>query len=796
MERLLEYFTPKHYDINLYVDKHKGTARGLVSIDGKNSNHVIKFHAVDLTIDRVKINNEITKFSHQDGILSIDTTTQAQELRMDIDYHFSLNHNMQGAYLSSYTYNNREELIVSTQFESHYARECFPCIDEPAAKATFDLSITVPDQEDTVIANTEVIDARRNQDGSKTVVFSRTPRMSTYLLAFCIGKFKSHSKTSLHGVKVTTYCTLSQDDDSVDFANDIAVQSLDYYDRQFGIKYPLAKLDQIAIPDFEAGAMENWGLVTYRESCLLADKNTSMSSKQYIATVIAHELSHQWFGDLVTMEWWNNLWLNESFATVMEYFCVDAIHPEYNIWQDFFTGECLVALRRDALEGVQAVQQDVNDPAEISTLFDSAIVYAKGARLMLMLIRLMGQRQFFAGLKDYFKKHKYSNTTGDDLWAALQAHASFSVKELMDSWILQSGYPVYTDGTAQRFLLTGASDDTTWPMPDIRDDMSGHYLINLSGDEFTDALANFDKLSLEQQLRILIDRTLLAKTSLVSSASLLEILPKFKDNRESSIWDLLASIVADLKLFFPYDDADREQFQQYIYNMVAPQVQWLGYQPKDGESDNDSKLRQIVLGLLGYVESSEITVDLANLYQEDYSLIHPDIRIAVLRAKMRAGKEGIFDNLLKTYRTTSSPELRSDLLAVIASARQHTEQLLTLLEDKDTVRPQDHLYLFAYLLRNFHTYQGATEWFYGHWSYIEQLVGEKSIEDYPRILSSVIRTESDAERFKSFFAKLIHKPVLTRAIEVANTEIDARLRLIKMDNTAVHSRLREKMKNL
>ena len=809
MERLLNYFKPTHYDLNLYIDKHQGTAKGLTIIDGEPQQSAkIKLHAKDLTIDRVKVDEEIVKFKHDGEILEIPAGKQ-----LEINYHFNLNTNMEGAYLSSYDHDGEEELLVSTQFESHYARECFPCVDEPAAKATFDLTISVPDEDDTVISN---MPALKEETGARTtplsqrlfsaieesrdagpvssfrtVKFETTPKMSTYLLAFCIGKFRKKSKTSLHGVKVTTYCTLNHSESSLNFANDIATASLDYYDHHFGTKYPLEKLDQIAIPDFEAGAMENWGLVTYRESCLLADKTTTKTQKEYIATVIAHELSHQWFGDLVTMQWWDNLWLNESFATLMEFICVNDIHPEYRIFEDFFTGECRAALARDAYPGVQAVQQEVSDPAEIATLFDSAIVYAKGAHLMFMLYRLMGERKFFAGLKTYFKTHKYGNTTGDDLWAALQPHADFNVKEFMDAWILQSGFPVITDGKQQRFLLSGATDDTTWPLPKITDDMSGHYIIQLDSPEFEQALKNFPQLNLEQKIRLLLDRSLLAKTSLVSSATLLDLLPKFRFENSSPIWIPVTNLISDLKLFFDPEDPDFKDFQRYILYIITPQLDRLGLKAKPREDDSDAKLRETILGLALFANDQDTIQELALEYDKDLQKIDPELRYFILASRMRLDEDHVFDEYLDLYQKTCDPEIKSDLLFALASAKKHSKKLISLLKQPKIVRPQDHLYLFVRLIRNHKTKQAAIDWLYQNWDYLERLTGDKSIEDYPRLLASVIRTVDEAKAFEDFFSEKADSPVLRRTLKVAKVEIDARLRLLSLDNAEVHRRLKE-----
>ncbi|MBQ7040968.1 M1 family metallopeptidase [Candidatus Saccharibacteria bacterium] len=808
MERLLEYFNPKHYDITLFLNRHSGEAKGHVKITGEPKGGTIKLHAKDLTIDRVKLQDEIVKFTHENDQIEIPYFPELKTATLEIDYHFTLNTNMEGAYLSSYEYEGEEETLISTQLESHYAREAFPCVDEPAAKATFSLIIEIPDQDDTVISNMPakatvslkspadfLIKTAGAKDG-KRVEFEETPRMSTYLLAFCIGRFQKKTTKNANNVEITTYCTLNHPVDSVDFANQIAARSLDYYDFLFGTKYPLKKLDQIAIPDFEAGAMENWGLVTYRESCLLVDKTTTLSAKQYVATVVAHELSHQWFGNLVTMEWWNDLWLNESFANIMEYIAVDALHPEYNIWREYFAGTCRLALLRDALPGIQAVRQDVKDPAEISALFDGAIVYAKGSRLMLMLLREMGSSSFFKGIKDYFKKYAYKNTTGDDLWSSLQPYAKFNVKEFMDAWISQPGFPVFTDEAQQRFLLNGDTDDTKWPLPEVKDDMSGHYLINLSGDEFQAALKNFDKLSLEQKIRLLMDRSLLAKTSLVSSASLLDLLPKFRDEESYAIWGILTSIITDLKVFFPYEDKDRKKFQKYVENLISPQLSRLGIKPKKGESDNDTKLRSIILGLAYYAEHQPTLKALDELYDADFTTLDPEIRVDILLATMDQTKEAVFEDYLAQYQTIDDPEIKDDLLFTITDAKKHSKELIALLDEPKIVKPQDHGYLFGFLMRNYFTKEKAKEWLFGHWTYVEEMVGDKSVDLYPRYFASSVRTAEEAEEFSSFFTPLAERnSAITRAINLAKVEIDSRLKLLSMDNEDVHKKLKNLQKS-
>ena len=801
MERLLDYFVPENYQINLKINKTTEKVEGHATITGVAQGDLIKLNSVRLKISAVTLNGAPADFTVSDEYLEIKGSEFNQKVTIEVDYAHDLNRNMVGTYLSTYNYDGHEERIVGTQFESHYAREAFPCVDEPAAKATFDLTISDYDKEDTILSNMPA-KSEKDEGEYKTVVFETTPKMSTYLVAFVLGRFNSVSTHSLHGVKVTTYAALNHSKSSVKFANDIAAASLDFYDDSFGVPYPLPKMDQVALPDFEAGAMENWGLVTYREACLLVEKDSSLSDKKYVAIVVAHELSHQWFGDLVTMAWWDNLWLNESFANMMEYYCIDHLHPEWNVWEDFFTSDALMALRRDALASVQAVQQEVKNPVEIAMLFDGAIVYAKGARLMLMLMRLMGDKKFLSGLKKYFKKHQYGNTSGDDLWAALQDYADFDVKEFMDAWILQPGYPMLTDGAQQRFLLSGGTDETKWPLPKITDDMSGHYIICLSGVEFEQKIRNFNNLNLEQKLRLLIDRQMLSKTPLVSTGSLMDLLPKFKEETSAAVFEIVADVMSSLKIFCDPESEYYPKLQQYIYNIVSPNLERLGYEPKKGEDDNETRLRSLCLGFAIYSRKEEVLDALTKIYdrdikivdgKRDYTGINSEIRGSVISAKFLTSDEEILSDLIEDYQVESDPNIKSELLSAASMAKKprNINTLIGLLEKPEVVKPQDHIYLFAYLLSNFYAKDRTYDWLYGHYEYIKQITSDKSIDDYVRIGAARIVNMDQRDKYFEFFDPKREEPGLERSIELAHQDVAARLRWIQEDTEGVHRRLSE-----
>ncbi|MBR0431344.1 M1 family metallopeptidase [Candidatus Saccharibacteria bacterium] len=827
MERFLNYFKPEKYNLDIFIDKDKKIISGVVIVSGQVLNETVKFHAVNLEITGVLVNRKEAKFKADGEVLEI-FEVELGEADIIIYYNGKLNENMEGAYLSTYEYKGKKEIIVATQFESHYAREAFPCIDEPAAKAVFKLSISVPEgSDDLVLSNMSELKfssgprrsrpsprgeransptgALRNAPNQtlvsdyKTKLFEPTPRMSTYLLAWVIGKFHGKTVKNKHGVEITTYCALNQDVDSVDFANEVAARSLEFYDDNFGEPYPLKKLDQVALPDFEAGAMENWGLVTYRESMLLVSRNATLGTKKSVALTVAHELSHQWFGDLVTMKWWDDLWLNESFASVMEYYAVDKIHPEYRIFEGFFTGDAYAALLRDAYNGVQSVHQEVHDPAEIATLFDGAIVYAKGARLMLMLIRLMGWNNFCKGLVDYFNKYQYKNTVGDDLWNSLKPYAKFDPGELMHAFIDKPGYPVITNlgknfekFSQKRFLLDGSMEDSDWPLPEITEDMSGHYVLNLSEEEFSQRLNDFNKLGLEEKLRLLIDRDLVTKSGLQSAASLIPLARRFKEESAPAVWNKIAALIANLKIYFDDESEEEKLLKKYVFNLVDRRLDEVGLATKQNDDEDRIRLRANLLALDYYAEDKKRLKKLAEKYRENYTEMDKEIRDDILSAKIYLEPE-MTDEYLEKYKLIVDPEVKFDYLvaACLVKDEKQLEKVLALLGDIKIVKPQDQLHLFIYLYRNPKSKKRAFEWLTKNWDLVKKMGGEKTLNDYPMLVARLARTEEELEKFKEFFDPMRGDLALKRAIEIGKNEIRARVELIQKNKNAVEQELRK-----
>ena len=785
------YFVPERYDLAFRINKTKTKITARVEITGEVKQGEIRLHSVDLDVKNVLVDNvETDHYRCENGELLIPELENGTHTVI-VNYSFVPTANMEGAYLSTYRREGKEERLISTQFESHYARECFPCVDEPAAKAVFKLKITSEDPEDTILSNMPC-DLITREDDCVIATFPDTPRMSTYLVAFCVGKFHYVETKSKHGVRIRSYACLNQPLEDLKYSADFAAEVLDFYDDCFKTPFPLPKMDLIAIPDFEAGAMENWGLVTYREIAMLANEDSSLEQKLYVCTVVAHELSHMWFGDLVTMEWWNDLWLNESFANMMEAYAVDKLRPELGAWDDFDTSVVLSALRRDCLPGVQPVRVDVANVEDIANLFDGAIVYAKGSRLMRMLMRIMGEDNFFAGLVDYFAEHKYQNTTADDLWDALSKHADFDVKEFMTPWLVQSGYPVVDAETGEqhRFLLGGEGEDYRYPIRELMDDLSGHYLIKLSETALDEKLAHLSDLSKEQKLRLLIDRRYLAKTSEVSSASLFKLLEAFKNETDAVIWDMLSVIVNDLKIFFDPHTEEKRAFQRRVGDIARDQFKRLGVVAKANDSDNDRRLRATIMGLMRFSKDEDFEAQIEDVYaKQDITKVDTDLRWVVAAALLRENNS-LSPKYFNIYCTSVDASLKQDIGGALAASRDRDtlKGYLPKLMD-GTIRPQDRFGFYYRLVGNYVSQDDALDWMFANWDWLVKEEGDKTIADYTRYVAAIIRQEEPARRYREFFEPKIDQPALTRDIKVGLADIEAKLQLIKEDQPAVFKEL-------
>ncbi len=827
VSRLINSFTPENYNLSLTLDRTARAFSGTITITGEtHQDDSLRLHAKDLSIETVLINGkQATAKQHENDELEISLSdTPAGKQIVVLGFSGKITDAMHGMYPCYFEHNGEKKELLATQFESHHAREVFPCIDEPEAKATFDVTLTT-ETGITVLGNMPV-DWQREENGQLVTKFDTSPRMSSYLLAWVVGEMHKKTAKTKDGVEVNIWATPAQSPESLDFALDIATRTIEFFDDYFGVPYPLPKSDHVALPDFSSGAMENWGLITYREVALLADPKTiSISSKHYIATVIAHELSHQWFGNLVTMKWWNNLWLNESFANLMEYIAVDALHPEWNIWLDYSSSESIMALRRDALDGVQAVQTEVNHPDEISTLFDGAIVYAKGGRLLRMLQHYIGHEAFRAGLQSYFKKYAYQNTEGDDLWSELSEASGKDISGFMNTWISQPGYPVVhieENGLRQEQFFVGAheSSDKLWPIPleasvpvtpplmeakllstniqpgerlNVGD--TAHFITHYPADHLAALVEQLHSGSLEaiDRLQLLHEQTMLARGGISPSAELIPLLQAYKDETVESVWDIIALALGELKKFVETDKEAEISLRELSRTIAEQEYQRLGWVMKAGEPETDTKLRATILGMTLYGEAKEALDTVHALYESGIDSLDPELRGLIISSNVRHFETPeLIDSLINLYQTTASADLQLDICAGITSTKkpETIQKLLLAMKDSQIVRPQDLFRWFVYMVRGKESRDATWQWMKDNWDWIvEAFGGDKSFDDFPRYAATGLVTAEQLEDYKAFFTPKMNIPALKRVIQLGIGEIEARVELIERDSHAVNTAL-------
>lgn len=818
--RLYQFFKPSYYELSLTPNKSTLRFSGSVSIDGALAPRQteLHLHAKDLIVSEVAINADHRKFKidpKNDELIIMLQPKDAGKIRVSITFEGSITKPMHGLYPCE---TRTGDIILATQFESHHAREVFPCIDEPEAKAVFSLSLTTPTN-DIVLANTEPQKTLRGTDLT-TTVFEDTPVMSTYLLAFVTGPLHAVEGKTKNGTDVRVWASSDHKDETLTFALDTAIRATEFFNDYFDTPYPLTKCDHVALPDFSSGAMENWGLITYREVCLVVDPSTtSTNTKEYAATVIAHELSHQWFGNLVTMKWWDDLWLNESFATLMEYIAVDALYPEWEVMLSFASQEALSAFWRDSITGVQAVKCVVNHPDEISTLFDSSIVYAKGARLLLMAHNFVGRHNFKKGLRLYFERHAYKNTHGNDLWQALEDASGKQVKRFMQDWIEQAGFPlvrVLQEDTRlslsqEQFTNSAKKENNTiWPVPlAIRPKQEKFELLTRSSNTYSLATKRYVRLnadgahysvryeseahrqylkeliqkgsiSASERLFILNDSLMQARAGYGSIAETMDILEALENEQEDPVWGVMSLCMSDARTLVESNKGLESLMKQFAWQLVSVHYTSLGWQKKDDEPLNTTKLRGIILGLATYSERPEVIDAALDEYQRYDSLeqMPADTRHIILTAAVRHGGKDVFSSLIQKYPTIGNAELQQDVCNALASTRDISAAKLILnqLKDGDFVRLQDFDRWIIYLLRNRKARNATWNWFTKNWPWIEQNFGsDKSFDLYPRYAGRVFTSQKWLDKYIEFFEPLKSEIALRRNIEIGVEEIRARV---------------------
>ena len=710
--RLPKNVVPARYDIQIRPDLENFTFEGIetITLNILKKTKSITLHSKELEIETASVSAEVgprrIRLGPTSAIFGKISYDEKKETATFLfpnfispgKYKFTLvfkgiiNDKMRGFYKSSYVHDGKTHHIATTQFEATDARRAFPCFDEPAQKAVFHVSLVVPKGK-TAISNTLPVSVREHEGEYQIVKFSPTPKMSTYLLVFIIGDFEYIETKTKNGVLVRVFTTPKKKHQAK-FALECAVRTLEFYEEYFDIPYPLPVLDMIAIPDFASGAMENWGAITYRESALLVDENhSSLSNKQWVAIIIAHEIAHQWFGNLVTMKWWTHLWLNEGFASYIEYLAVDKLFPEWDIWTQFSTNELGVALRLDALLHTHPIEIPVHHPDEIGEIFDE-VSYSKGASIIRMLADYLGEKDFRDGLRHYLKKHSYSKTVTEDLWHSFEKVSGKPVAKMMHNWTGKGGYPVVKANIIEnklvvsqtRFFLSPISrkkarDNTLWHIPvsfvnekytKINYGEAGFFRTAYSP-ELLGKLAipvREKKLSSRDRLGIIRDLFALAEAGTIPTTDALEFLPSYEDENNYTVWVEIATGLARLEQILAQTPF-AEYLDALILSLFSPLAKKLGWEKKPKELHTDVLLRSLAISRAGRSGDKKIIAEAKKKFTQMQKGIHvnPDIRGAIYAIVASVGSAKEYRALTTRYKKETLHEEKNRIGGVLGDFR-------------------------------------------------------------------------------------------------------------------------------
>ena len=820
-QRLPDTVIPAHYDLTVEPDLAKATFSGREAIDVtlKTPSKAIVLNAAEITFGDVQI---VAGGKTQPAAVTLDaakdqaTFTVPVEIpagpaRIQIAYQGILNDQLRGLYLSKA--NNRRYAV--TQLEATDARRMFPSFDEPAFKATFALTAII-DAGDHAISNGAVVSDKPGPSGKHTITFATTPKMSTYLVALAVGDFECN-EGSADNIPIRI-CSTPDKKGLTGFALESTEQIVKYYNRYYAEKYPFKKLDIVAVPDFAAGAMENTAAIFYRETLLLADAKASVATRTDVAEVLAHEIAHQWFGDLVTMQWWDDIWLNEGFATWMETKPIKAWKPEWHV-ELRETADNQTAMNLDALRATRPIRSKASTPAEINELFDP-IAYQKGGAVLRMIESWVGEAAFQKGVNAYIAKHKYGNARAEDFWTTVAASTGKPVDKVMQTFVDQPGVPLISLSAAcqaehgavtlaqSRYSMNGpaAADAPTWQVPVCLEtggsastcslldaprqevgleacpawtmgnaNGKGYYRSALDGAALKAAAANVSKMSAPERLTLLSDEWALVRAGTHDVGSYLTLASAFGSETSDAV---LASLTRSLRAI----DQDmttpetRPAFRKWVSDLLGPNAAEATVAAARSTGDDSASTRRaVLLGQLGAVGNQSAIEDARALVEEELATpksTDPTVLAAAIPIAAANGDAALYERYLARSKSAVDPEDRYRFLYGLtsftdpASTRRTMEYALG-----PDVRTQDTKIVIAQLLGNEAARPIVWDMLRERWDAVQKKTGEF---DGTTVIVNSLSAFCDAGRaaeIKTFFAA---RPVpeaertLAQAIERVN----------------------------
>ena len=804
---------PNNYNLSLTPDFNSMTFSGKVVIELSifEPTNQITMNAIELDLINSSISTDSGLLSSnnfeyneekEQVTISFENTINESNAVLSVEFTGVLNDRLHGFYRSSYEdENGNQKIMACTPFEPTDARRAFPCWDEPEIKSTFEIMLSVP-KEMEAISNMPINKEEVSENNYKKVYFDKTPIMSTYLLAFIIGDLDKCTTIAENNVEINIWAT-KHNVIHGEFALQVAKDLLKYYNEYFQIDYPLPKLDHLAIPDFAAGAMENWGAITYREVALLFDeKNSAPATKQRIAEIVAHEMAHMWFGDLVTMKWWNDLWLNESFASWMATKAIDHLFPEWNMWTQFIYTDYNSGLSLDGLENSHPIVQAVNNPSEINQLFD-AISYSKGASIIRMLETYVGEDKFRDGLRQYMQLYKYSNAEGNNLWECIQEASETEIIPMMESWTKQTGYPVInitweSDSrlslNQERFLYSNKTNlPDTWLVPisivsgknmdkvdsfildsnsttidaaadtnngfmKVNYDTAGFYRVNYPKEHWKNLseLINKQLLKPTDRLSIQSDAYALAKARKISATVFLELIKSYNNEKDFGVWSDLTNNMRSIDLLLRKTELGKI-YKNMCVETLKPIGEKLGWEVSPNEGHLESLLRTTILSSLGSFGDEDTinkSLELLEQFFSDKISLAPELRSIVYNLSAQTGDKSIYNLILDRAR---KEQLQEEKLRLYASlCRVENDELFnkTLqLSISDEIRTQDTVSLLSLMSVNRNNGAEATwDFIKSNWALLDERYGSGGFAMMRLVgITGNLLTKSDYDNVQGFF---------------------------------------------